>query len=141
MELIELSTLTMTYRSLDLLDYDAGGQIYGTLDGTLSGDRLAGTLALTNLAGRRPDGVNLPTLRGIVTTDDDARVWVECDGVATLRQSDGARVFLTAVRFRTGDRRYSWLNTTLAVLDGVLDTVGVGGRAHGIVSECRATVT
>ena len=130
----------MKYRTLEVLDYDAGGQIYGTLDGTLSGDRLSGTLALTNLAGRRPDGVNLPTLRGILTTGDDARVWVECDGVATLRQSDQARVFITAVRFRTGDARYSWLNTTLAVLEGVLDTVGVGGQAHGVLSECRATV-
>lgn len=140
MELVELSTFELAYRTLEALDYDSGGQLYGTMEGTLTGSRLSGSLALTNLAAKRSDGVNLPTLRGILTTVDDARVWVECDGVATLRPSDQARVFVTAVRFRTGDPRYSWLNTTLAVLEGVLDTVGVGGRAHGVLSRCRATI-
>ncbi len=44
----------------------------------------------------RPDNVNLPTLRGLLTTDDDAAVWVELDGLATLRSEDEPRVFVTA---------------------------------------------
>jgi len=83
--------------------------------------------------------VNIPMLRGVFTTEDGARAWVEIDGVATLRQEDSARVFLTACRFRTGDERHDWLNTLFAVLEGVLDT-GTG-IARGQLFECRATVS
>ncbi|MBW3592576.1 MAG: DUF3237 domain-containing protein [Actinobacteria bacterium] len=139
MDLVRLGDVHLTYTSLDALDYGAGGQLYGTMDGRLTGDRLNGEMRLTNLAPRRADGVNLPTLRGLLTTEDDAAVWVELDGIATLRPSDDARVFVTSVRFRTGDERYAWLNTVLGVLEGVLDSVTVGGAARARLFECRAT--
>jgi hypothetical protein len=140
MELADLGELELTYTSLESIDYGAGGQLYGTMDGRLVGQRVRGTLRLTNLAARRADNVNLPTLRGTLTTDDDAVVWVELDGIATLRASDEARVFVTACRFRTGDERYSWMNTVLGVLEGVLGTVEVGGEARGRLYECRPTL-
>lgn len=139
MELVELGELELTYTSLEAVDYGSGGQLYGTMEGRLVGDRVTGSLRLTNLAARRADNVNLPTLRGILTTEDDAVVWMELDGIATLRASDEARVFVTACRFRTGDERYSWMNTVLGVLEGVLGTVGVGGEARGRLFECRPT--
>lgn len=141
MELVELADLELTYTALDSLDYGSDGQLYGRMEGRLVGDRVKGELRLTNLAPRRSDNVNLPTLRGVMTTDDEASVWVELDGVATLRSSDNARVFVTSVRFRTGDDRYTWLNSVLGVLEGVLDSVSVGGRARGRLFECRATVS
>jgi hypothetical protein len=140
-ELVELCVVTLRYTSLESLDFGAGGQLYGTMEGRLDGERLSGELQLTNLAPRRADNVNLPTLRGLLTTDDGARTWIVLDGVATLRESDGARVFVTACRFRTGDERYAWLNTTFGVLEGVLDAVTVGGQARGRLFECRATVS
>lgn len=140
MELSELATVELVYRTLQTLDFGNGGQLYGTMEGALTGDRLSGSLHLTNLAPRRADNVNLPTLRGLLTTQDGALVWVELDGVATLRQADGARVFVTSTRFRTGNERYAWLNSVFAVLEGVLDTVQVGGMARGRLLECRATV-
>lgn len=140
MELVKLANVQLTYTALEALDFGSGGQLYGTMDGSLVGDRLSGTLKLTNLASRRADNVNLPTLRGLLTTDDGASAWVELDGIATLRTPDGARVFVTAFRFRTGDERYGWLNTLFAVLEGVLDSVGVGGVARGQLFECRATL-
>ncbi len=139
MQLVKLATVHLTYTALEALDFGAGGQLYGTMDGSLSGDRLNGTLRLTNLAPRRDDNVNVPTLRGLLTTEDGASVWIELDGIATLRVEDNARVFITAARFRTGDDRYRWLNSVFAVLEGVLDSVGVGGRARGELFECRAT--
>jgi hypothetical protein len=77
----------------------------------------------------------------VLTTDDGAPVWVELDGIATLRPEDGARVFVTTFRFRTGDERYAWLNTTLGLLEGVLDTVGPGGAARGRLHGCEATIS
>ncbi len=141
MELVGLGDVELVYTSLDALDYGSGGQLYGTMEGRLFGGRVDGELHLTNLAARRADGVNLPTLRGVLTTHDGAPVWVELDGIATLRPSDRARVFVTACRFRTGDERYAWLNTVFAVLEGVLDSVTVGGTARGRLFECRATVS
>jgi hypothetical protein len=35
MELVELAELELTYTSLDSLDYGSGGQLYGTMDGSL----------------------------------------------------------------------------------------------------------
>lgn len=140
MELVELAELELTYTSLESFDFGADGQLYGTMEGSVTGNRLNGKLHLTNLAARRADNVNLPTLRGMMTTDDGASVWVQLDGIATLRPSDSARVFITTFRFRTGDDRYAWLNSVFGVLEGVLDTVGVGGVARGRAFECRATV-
>lgn len=141
LELVELSEAELTYTALESLDYDPGGQLYGTMEGSLSGERLSGTVHLTNLAPRRPDNANLPTLRGILTTGDGAQVWVELDGIATLREEDQARVFVTTFRFRTGDGRYAWLNTSFGVLEGVLDSVGVGGVARGRLYVCRPTIS
>ena len=140
MELIEFGELELTYTAVELVDYGSDGQIYGTMEGTVAGDRINAQLRLTNLAARRPDNVNLPTLRGVMTTDDGAAVWVEIDGVATLRASDNARVFVTAFRCRTGDGRYAWLNTMVGVLEGVLTSVGLNSTARGSIFECRATV-
>jgi hypothetical protein len=141
MELVELGRLELVYTSLEAVDYGSGGQLYGTMEGKLVGERVRGELRLTNLAARRADNVNLPTLRGVLTTDDEALVWVEFDGIATLRPSDNARVFVTSCRFRTGDERYGWMNTVLGVLEGVLGSVAVGGEARGTLFECRATVS
>jgi hypothetical protein len=140
-DLVELGEVDLVYTSLESLDYEPGGQLYGTMDGTLRGERLSGALRLTNLAARRPDNVNLPTLRGVLSTHDGATIWVELDGIATLRPADEARVFVTTFRFRTGEASYSWVNTTLAVLEGVLDSVGVGGTARGRLFACKPTIT
>jgi hypothetical protein len=140
MELVELADLELTYTGLATLDYGSDGQLYGTMDGKLSGERLQGQLRLTNLAPRRADNVNMPTLRGVLTTEDGADVWVELTGVATLRQTYNARVCVTSVLFRTGDERYAWLNSVFGVLEGVLDSIGVGGVARGKIHECRASV-
>ena len=140
-DLIELCQVQLTYTGLESMDYDSGGQLYGTMEGSLSGERLNGSLRLTNLAPRRADNVNLPALRGVLTTSDGAKVWVELDGIATLRREDNARVFVTTFRFRTGSDRYRWLNATFGLLEGVLDSVAVGGSARGRLYACQATVT
>lgn len=137
MELVPLATMEMVYRTLDRVEFGPVGKAYGTLEGRITGDRVTGQVHLTNLADRRPDGVTLPTLRGVLTTDDGASVWVESDGVATLRESDGALAFVSSIRFTTEDPRYRWLTTVVGVVDGVQDAVRVGGATRGAIWECR----
>jgi hypothetical protein len=135
-----LCDLELRYTSLESIDFGAGGQICGTMEGTVSGERLRGHLRLTNLAPRRADNVNMPTLRGVLDTDDGAKIYVEMNGVATLRQSDKARVFVTTLLFRTAHPGHTWLNSVFAVLEGALDTVAVDGVARGRAHLCEATL-
>ena len=121
MELMLLGAVELRYTSLDVLDIGNGDYAYGVMAGSITGERLSGALQLTNLARRRPDNVNEPTLRGLLTLQDGARAWVELDGIAILRTEDQARVFVTSCRFRTGESRYEWLNTVFGILEGVLD--------------------
>ena len=139
MQLVELAEVELTYLSLEGVDHPGGTQFYGSLEGTLTGERLSGSLQLTNLARRRADNVNTPTLRGLLTTGDDEKIWLEMDGVAILRPADGARLFVTSCRFQTGDTPSAWLNTVIGVLEGVLDTET--GTAYGRLFECRPTLT
>lgn len=125
---------------MDVLDIGNGGYAYGVMAGSITGERLSGALQLTNLARRRPDNVNEPTLRGLLTLQDRARAWVELDGIAILRTEDQARVFVTSCRFRTGESRYEWLNTVFGILEGVLDVSPGGGTARCRLFECRATL-
>lgn len=54
MDVSKLCDLELRYTSLESLDYEPGGQLYGTMEGSLTGKRLSGTVHLTNLAARRP---------------------------------------------------------------------------------------
>jgi hypothetical protein len=140
MELMLLGVVELRYTSLDVLDIGNGGYAYGVMAGSITGERLSGALQLTNLARRRPDNVNEPTLRGLLTLQDGARAWVELDGIAILRTEDQARVFVTSCRFRTGESRYEWLNTVFGILEGILDVSPGGGTARCRLFECRATL-
>ncbi|MEX0763219.1 MAG: DUF3237 family protein [Dehalococcoidia bacterium] len=140
MRLAPLCEMELRYTRLEILDYGAGGQIFGAMEGTVSGERLHGAMDLVNLAPRRPDNVNLPTLRGLLTTDDGAKLYIEIDGMATLRPSDEARVVVHSMTFRTGDPRYAWLNRVFAVAEGVLDRVAVGGVFRARAYACEATI-
>jgi Protein of unknown function (DUF3237) len=140
MKLTPLFDFELRYTDLEVLDFGAGGQLYGSLEGFLEGERLRGALRVTNVAPMRPDDVNLPTVRGLLTTDDGAKVWVAMDGLALARSTDGARVVTAAITFRTGDPRYAWLNTIFAVTEGVLNTVAAGGAVHHRVYRCEPTL-
>ena len=140
MELVPLFEGELRYRTLHSVDFEVGRQFYGTLDGTISGERMRGRLELTNLAAQRPDNVNCPALRGLLTLEDESVAYVEMNGLSTLRESDQARVFVTSLTFRSGDQRWTWLNTVVGTLEGVLDTATVDGRSRFRAFECWPTV-
>ena len=138
MDLVELAAIKLEYSRLEAVRLEVGAQFYGVMEGRLDGERIRGAVHLTNLAQGRADGVNTPTLRGLLTTEDGVPVWVEMDGLATLRVEDEARVFVTSCRFRAGAGQYAWVNTVVGVVEGVLDT-GTG-TARARIYECRPTI-
>lgn len=84
MKMSKLCDVELRYETLVSIEHEPGWQLYGRMEGKLAGERLNGSLSLTNIAAKRPDNVNQPTLRGILTTTDGATIWVEFDGIATL---------------------------------------------------------
>jgi hypothetical protein len=122
MKLDPLCEMEMHYTWLEYVDFGVGGQYVGTLEGTVKGERLAGTLKSVNVPAKRPDNVNCPALRGVISTDDGAKIYVEFNGIALLRPEDKARVFTTSLMLRTGDARYGWVNDTIGVVEGILNT-------------------
>ena len=122
MNMIPLCEMEMHYTWIDYVDSGIGGQYVGTLEGTVRGDRLRGTLKSVNVPARRPDNVNCPAFRGIIATDDGAKIYFEFNGIALLRPEDKARVFTTSLSLRTGDARYAWVNNTVGVVEGILNT-------------------
>jgi hypothetical protein len=124
-----------------LVDYGAGGQFYAHMEGQWRGDRLNGKLRLTNLAQKRVDNVNTPTLRGVLETDDGATMYVEMNGLSQIH--GGGRVFVNSLTLRTSHPQYEWVNTLLAVLEGELYGQPRPGemRARCRVYACEATIT
>ena len=122
MNLIPLCEMQMHYTWIAYVDYGAGGQYVGTLEGTVTGDRLRGTLKSVNVPAKRPDNVNCPAFRGIIETYDGAKIYFELNGIALLRIEDKARVFTTSLSLRTGDARYTWVNNTVGAVEGILNT-------------------
>lgn len=107
-------------------------RIYNATGGEFEGDRLRGEV----LPGggewflQGDDGLGQPDVRLLLRTEDDAPIYMRYSGVldfdqsviATLtegRSTDfGDNLFLTQVRFESGDSRYEWLSRTIAVGEG-----------------------
>ena len=66
--------------------------------------------------------MNCPAFRGIVYTDDGAKIYFEFNGIALLRPEDKARVFTTSLSLRSGDARFAWVNDTVGAVEGILNT-------------------
>jgi hypothetical protein len=57
-----------------------------------------------------------PDIRGILTTDDGAKAYYEIRGYGI--DVAGFRHFRGSMYFLSGDERYTWLNTVMAVMEG-----------------------
>ena len=122
MKIAAICEMQLHYTWIDYVDYGVGGQYVATLEGRVTGDRLHGTVKSVNVPAKRPDNVNCPAFRGIIHTDDEAKVYFELNGIALLRPEDNARVFTTSLSLRSGDARYAWVNNTVGAVEGILNT-------------------
>ena len=93
---------------------------YGEGDGLVKGDRLKGRARWVNHPHGRSDGVWLPNVHGVIQTEDGASVLFSLHGRTRFVDGGKGRQLLTVI-FETGDERYSWLNETICVFEGVID--------------------
>ena len=139
MRLESLGTLTLTYTHLTELAYEAGGQVYGALEGTIDGAELSGRLHLTNLAPKRTDGEFAPALRGTLTTDEGGKMFVTMAGMSILEAGTDppVRVGLVAFTFRSAEPNLAVWNRVFAVAEyrgkSMGDTWGLVGTLYRCV--------
>jgi hypothetical protein len=123
--LIPLCTIDITMgETLMVGDGPSGFRVVAEVaDGTVSGDRLRGTLAGSSMADWVVvnGGVAKVDVRGTLRTHDDALVYVEYGGRIDMSGGPGAAPIFVAPTFETSDERYSWLNLVQAVGVGSLD--------------------
>ena len=122
--------------------------IYDVTGGTLEGPRLKGKLLPSggdwSLIGA--DGVARLDVRGTFETDDGALIYVQYYGVAIINEKVvealtagsetqyGDTYFMTQPRFETGDARYAWLNSIVAVAEGRMLPNAVEYRVYQVVN-------
>lgn len=135
MRLTNLCDIALTYETSPLLVRPYGGEegtAFGEGGGTVSGERLRGSVRWVNHPHRRSDGVMLPDLHGAIITDDGATILFTQQGrtswVETAQGHAGNQ--LLWVLFETEDARYRWLNDTLCVQEGLVHPQIGQGRGH-----------
>ena len=106
-------------RSGDIASYAQG-------EGRINGERLRGRLRWTNHPRRRADGVGLPDVHGVISTEDGADILFSFYGYNFgVRESVQPRPLqpyeqraaLAALTLAAGDDRYRWVNQVFAVLE------------------------
>ena len=144
----------MTYRAELRPPVDVGAgpagvrQIFDVTGGHFEGPRLKGELLPSGadwlLMG--PDGVGRLDVRGTFKTDDGAHVYVQYSGILVMNEKVqqalaegratqyGDSDFFTQPRFETGDERYAWLNSIVAIGEGRLIPSAVEYRVYQVVN-------
>lgn len=124
-ELVPLCSLDITMgESLLVGDGPAGFRVVAEVgSGTVTGERLQGTLAGSSMADWLVvnGGVATVDVRGTLRTHDEALVYVSYGGRIDMSSGELSEPIVVAPRFETSDERYAWLNLVQAVGVGQLD--------------------
>jgi hypothetical protein len=112
------------------------GAGYGGGHGTVSGERLDGTVVWSNHPRRRSDGRMLPDVHGVVVTVDGARLLFELRG-RTVFDEPGRGAQSLIGMFESDDDAYRWLNDVVCVAEGVIrmETGAAEIHVHVAVNE------
>lgn len=151
MKLTPLATMTAYVDSVTTTGrMDTGvRQLYVVRDGTVSGERINGTI----LAGGGdnmlvdPGGLGHVDARVTWKTDDGAIIYVQYYGRVVMNEKTGEAFktggeiafgdahFVTQPRFECGDPRYAWLNSVVAIAEG---RVAAGRAIQYQIYQCEA---
>ena len=93
----------------------ADGQVFGQGTADFTG-RLAGTATWAN-SPRLREGYAFPNAHGSLVVGEDAFVLFTLTGLSSLEDGTGVHV----MTFRTEHEPYRWLNTVIAVGEGIVD--------------------
>lgn len=104
-------------------------QMFGRGEGTvLWGDR-RGQIEWTNFPARRPDGVYLPDITGVIKLEgSDHRIMYRLHGISLPPDDRDRRLFAGPVRWYTDDPDLLWLNDRWGYEEGELDRETLGFR-------------
>ena len=92
------------------------------------------------------EGVGRLDVRATLETEDGARIYVQYFGVLVMNEQVsnalaqggttqyGDTYFMTQPRFETGDERYKWLNSVVAVAEGRIAPSAVEYRVFELVN-------
>lgn len=96
------------------------GAGFGYGEGTVTGERLCGSMQWFNHPRRRSDGAMLPDMQGVLTTEDGAAILFSLRGRTVWNQTAEGPIGdqLMRVMFETEDARYRWLNDAFCVFEG-----------------------
>jgi hypothetical protein len=124
-------------------------QIYDVTGGSFEGPGLKGKIVPSGadwlLIGN--DGVGRLDVRATFETDDGAHIYMQYYGVIQMspkitealaaggETQYGDTYFMTQPRFETGDERYAWLNSIVAVAEGRAKTSAVEYRVYKVANE------
>ncbi len=139
MRLEPLGTLELIYTKSASVNYESNtGQAYGHMEGKIEGPELQGSLQLTNLATRRPDGDYTPTLRGVLTTPGGESMFVTLDGLSVVEEGTEplVRVGLVAFTFRSADPKLVAWNRVFAVAEYRGKSMGDSWGLVGTIYRC-----
>ena len=124
-ELVPLCSIDIVMGESQMIgDGPAGFRVIAEVgSGTVSGDRVRGTLAGRAMADWIVvnGGVATVDVRGAMQTDDGALIYVTYGGRIDVSGGALAEPIYVAPRFETSDERYTWLNLVQAVGIGKLD--------------------
>lgn len=136
MRLDHMCDMELTYRGPIVWVQPYGseeGSAYGEGDGTVTGEKLRGTVRWANHPHKRSDGSNLPNAHGVIQTDDGAPIIFSLQGRTVFTGDKGSQ--LLAAIFEAEDERYRWLNNTFCVLEGIIEQGCMKARVYTCISE------
>jgi hypothetical protein len=117
MKLDPLTDVVWQYELLHGVEASDGadGQVFGQGTADFTG-RLAGTATWAN-SPRLREGYAFPNAHGSLVVGEDAFVLFTLTGLSSLEDGTGVHV----MTFRTEHEPYRWLNTVIAVGEGIVD--------------------
>ena len=113
-------------------------QMFGRGEGTVELDGTQGYIEWTNFPPRRPDGVYLPDITGVIKLDGSEHpIMYRMRGISLLPDEQDRRLFGGPVRWYTEHPHHLWLNDRWGYEEGELnrETLGLRTRAYALHPE------
>lgn len=113
-------------------------QMFGRGEGSVLWNGVEGRIEWTNFPSRRPDGVYLPDITGVIKLDgSDDPIMYRMHGISLVPDEHDRRLFAGPVRWLTDRPDFLWLNDRWGYEEGELDleTLSFHTRAFALHPE------